>query len=246
MNPEVIVDAYEPGLHTVRDSAGRVRDAKTYTDQSCVQICPSRGEVTVKCLSTWFNLMAPMNQQFVRLWASGYEVGDAYTVMLEQVMETPLADFQYVLTMEEDNIPPPDGLIRLMEAMQAFPQFSAIGGLYWCKGDGGQPMIYGNHRETPLNFRPQPPQFGEDGEGVVQECVGLGMGFTLFRMSLFKDPKVARPWFETIQRVEANGAIRSYTQDLAFFEKAHNAGHRFACHTGVRVGHYEKETGIVW
>lgn len=192
-------------------------------------------------------MMTPMNQSYVRIWASGYEVGDAYSAMIEQVLATPLGDYTFLLTIEEDNVPPPDGLLRLAEAMMAWPQFSAIGGLYWTKGLEGQPMIYGNPKEVPLNFRPQAPIQADDNEqGAIQECCGLGMGFTMFRLSMFRDEKIARPWFETVQRVEPGVGMRSYTQDLWFFEKARLAGHRFAVHTGVRVGHYDGENDIVW
>ena len=70
--------------------------------------------------------------------------------------------------------------------------FDAIGGLYWTKGENGQPMIYGNPNEMPKNFRPQVPIV--DG---LQPCNGLGMGFTLFKLSMFR--KIDKPWFKTLQ-----------------------------------------------
>jgi hypothetical protein len=71
------------------------------------------------------------------------------------------------------------------------------------------------------------------------------MGFNLFKMDLFRDEKIPRPWFKTLQEYGPEGA-RAMTQDLYFFENARNAGHRVACDTRVRVGHFDINTDIVW
>lgn len=54
-------------------------------------------------------------------------------------------------------------------------------------------MIYGDPKGI-LSFQPQQVQLD-----TVQECNGLGMGFTLFDMNLFRDEKVPKPWFKTVQ-----------------------------------------------
>ncbi len=132
-------------------------------------------------------------------------------------------------------MPPPDGLLRLYESMD---EYAAVGGLYWTKGEEGQPMIYG-HPDGVLNFVPQLPVIES-----VQECNGLGMGFTLFRMDLFKE--LERPWFKTAQEWDPAVGVKSYTQDLYFFENVRKAGHRVACDTRVKVGHYDPNTGVTW
>src|SRR6185436_14658679 len=105
--------------------------------------------------------------------AVGYEVGHAYNNILVEVLRNPyFAKFQYFLTVEEDNTPPPDGLHKLYESIQ---EYDAVGGLYWTKGESGVPMIWGDPKE-PNTFIPQPAL-----KDTVQQCNGLGMGFTLFR-----------------------------------------------------------------
>lgn len=237
----IIIDPYVPGRNNSEESLERVRKAKTYKPQSTVCIVPTRGQISSRAVQSWLNLMAPMNQALVRMFATGYEVGDAYSAMIGQILDSHLANFKYILTLEEDNLPPPDGLIKLIEAMEQHPEYSAIGGLYWTKGEAGQPMLYGDPKDMPLSFRPQPPRPGE-----IVECNGLGMGFTLFRMDLFRDERIPRPWFETQQSYRPGQGAMMYTQDLYFFENARKAGHRFACHCGVLVGHYDYENDIVW
>lgn len=101
-------------------------------------------------------------------------------------------------------------------------------------------MIYGNPAE-PINFIPQMPQAES-----VQRCHGLGMGFTLFKMDLFRDPKLEQPYFETVQRFVDNKGFQAYSQDLHFFERIGKLGHKVACDTRVKVGHYDADNDIVW
>lgn len=227
MEPQIIVGGNE-GFHNVSpDTQRRLKQGKQYKDLSTVCVIPTRGMIPARVVESWWGLTTPMNNAFVRLMVKGMEVGDAYNTAVEMILAHPqLKKFKYLLTLEEDNLPPPDGLLKLYENMGAY---DAVGGLYWTKGEGGQPMIYG-HPKGVMNFRPQVPV-----PESIQECNGLGMGFTLFRLSLFTE--LEKPWFVT---TPVN------TQDLYCFERMRKAGMRVACDTRVKVGHYDKEAEIVW
>jgi hypothetical protein len=215
-----------------------VIQGKTYKDLSTIIIIPTRGLIHCKVVGSWWNLIMPMNQKCTRVFASGMEVGEAYNNMIEQILADPnLSNWKYILTMEEDNIPPPDGLIKLYENMD---KYDVVGGLYWTKGEQGQPMIYGEGHDGDIHFRPQPPI------DEIQECDGLGMGFTLFKMDLFKDPKIQKPWFKTCQEWSPQGGTKLMTQDLYFFDNIRKLGYRVACDTRVRVGHYDVQNDVVW
>jgi hypothetical protein len=67
------------------------------------------------------------------------------------------------------------------------------------------------------------------------------MGFNLWRMSMFKDSRLRKPWFKTQASKDGVG-----TQDLYFWADAHKYGYRCAIDCDVLVGHYEKETDITW
>ena len=180
-----------------------------------------------------------MNQKFVRFFVVGMEVGEAYSAAIEQILASPeLSKWKFILTLEEDNLPPPDGLLKLYESID---RYDVVSGLYWTKGEGGQPMIYGNPKIEPLNFIPQLPE-----TEAVQETNGLGMGFTLFKLDIFKDPKIPRPWFKTQQEVVPGQGARAYSQDLYFFENIRKLGYRVACDTRVKVGHYDFGMDVVW
>lgn len=218
-------------------SVARLIKGGSYKDLSTVCVIPTRGVIPAKVCTALWNLQSPMNGKFYKFTVEGKEVGQAYNEAVEMILNNPeLSKWKYLLTIEEDNLPPPDGLLKLYENMD---KFDAIGGLYWTKGEGGQPMIYGNPGEIPKNFRPQIPV-----PDAIQPCNGLGMGFTLFKISMFK--KIEKPWFKTVQDYTHGQGTALMTQDLYFFQKAALSGFKFASDNRVKVGHMDVQTGEIW
>jgi phage-related protein len=217
----------------------RLKRGGTYRDCSTVCVIPTpSGMISTKVATAIWSLVAPMNQKFTKFTVENMEVGDAYQQAVAMILDNPeLSKWKYLLTIEHDNLPPQDGLLKLLESIK---DYDAVGGLYWVKGEFGQPMIYGDPKIKPRNYIPQLPRKGE-----VQVCNGLGMGFTLFRIQMFKELRAMGKWplFKTVQNVE-KGEIM--TQDLAFFKTAGEAGYKFASDNRVAVGHLEIESGRVW
>ncbi len=242
MKPAVVFENLNLGLHNadLAASAERLAKGKTYRDLSTIILCPTRGMIPDRVVQSWMGLIRPMNQKVIGpLFIRGYEVGEAYNMGIQMVLSNPeLSKWKYILTVEEDNIPPPDGLIRLYESMD---DFDVVGGLYWTKGEGGQPMIYGDPAVEPFNFIPQLPK-----ANTVQPANGLGMGFNLWKIEMFKDSRLKQPWFQTLNDLYPGEGTKVYTQDLYFFEHASKLGYKFACDTRVKVGHYDAGMDIVW
>lgn len=206
----------------------------TWKDSSTVIIIPERtAYFHHRWVSAFQNMCAPMNQKRAVLFAIGDEVGHAYTNVIKRVLEDPqLSTWRYVLTIESDNLVPPDAHLRLLESIEAGP-FDAVGGLYFTKGEINQPMCFGKPGTSgfePLDIR----EAIQDGSSVV-ECNGIAMGCSLYRMSLFRE--VEPPWFVTTE---------SMTQDLYFCKQAKAQGKRFACDTRVHVGHMDLNDGTVY
>lgn len=219
-------------------TAERLSRSKTYKNLSTIIICPTRGQIPAKVVQSWMGLIKPMNQAVIGpMFAIGLEVGDAYNQMIQGIISNPGFDnYQYILTIEEDNIPPPDGLMKLYENID---KYDVVGGCYFTKGPEGQPMIYGDPNVVPKNFIPQIP-IPEN----IQPCNGMGMGFHLFKIDIFR--KMPSPWFKTLQEYNPQTGCKVYTQDLYFFEQAAFKGYRFACDTRVKVGHLDYENDIIW
>lgn len=235
--PSIIIGG-DIGFHNrdLKRSRERLQTGKQYRDLSTVCVVPTRGMIPARVVESWMGMLTPMNNAFIRLFVSGMEVGDAYNAAVEMILgHEQLKGFKYLLTLEEDNMPPPDGLLKLYESID---DYAAVGGLYWTKGEGGQPMIYGDPKGI-LSFQPQ--QVRVD---TVQECNGLGMGFTLFRIEDFS--KIEKPWFKTVQEWSPETGAAVGTQDLYYFGKLRKAGLRVACDTRIKVGHLDPGTGMVW
>lgn len=224
------------GYHNQHFDATRERLLKggSYKDLSTVWVTPVRdGNLSVRVVSSFVGLQRPMNQPCVGpVFIANMEIGDAYNQAVEMILADPnLSKFKYLLTVEADNLPPTDGLIRLYEAIQ---KYDGVGGLYYTKGELGQPMIYGDPSVMPRNFVPQVPK-----PDTIQHCNGLGMGFNLFRIEMFK--KMPKPWFKTVQEPG-----KMFSQDLWFYNNAASYGYKFACDTRIKVGHYDAANNMVW
>jgi len=238
MTQEIVTQA-DPGKHNsnLDIAAGRILEGGSWKKQRIVALIPSAKMIAAKVALSHWNLAFPPNQAVYRMLCLGMEVGDAYSTAIEGVLAHPdLSAWDYLLTIEADNIPPPDGVLKLLARMEAHPELSCIGGLYWTKGEGGVPQIWGDVKDPIINFRPQVPVPGE-----LVECCGTGMGFNLWRLAMFKDPKLRRPWFKTVADSTGVG-----TQDLYFWGDARKHGYRCAVDCGVLVGHHDAAGDFTW
>lgn len=238
MKPQITIQDVG-GVHNadLNKTKARLVRGGSWKKQRIIVLLPSADMIAAKVALSHWNLVFPPNNSVVRILAQGMEVGDAYSSCIEQILLHPdLSQFEYLLTMESDNMPPADGVLRLLERMEEHPEFSCIGGLYFTKGEGGCPQIWGDIKDPILNFRPQLP----DPNGGLVECVGTGMGFNLWRLQMFKDDRLRKPWFKT----ETKQGVS--TQDLYAWNDLRKHGYRCAIDCSVRVGHYDVQNDISW
>lgn len=220
----------------------------TYRDVSTIIIVPERTEkFHYRVIQSWQNLIAPMNARRAFLFVIGDEVGKAYTQTIQNILNDPnLSKWKYIMTLESDNIQPPDAHVRLIESIEEFG-FDAMSGIYFTKGDLNMPMAYGNpdeYRSTGvLDFRPLDIKHALSA-GRVVEVNGIAMGCALYRMELFR--QIEPPWFCTVADVVEGKGVQGFTQDLYFCEKAKRAGKRFGVDMRVRVGHLDLASGVIY
>lgn len=223
------------GFHNANlpETRARLLKGGSYRNQRIVSVIPAIVPIPPKVYLSHINLAYPPNNGVWRHLAEGMEVGDAFSRAVADILSQPqLREWEFMLTIEADNCPPPDGVIRLVEAMEQHQEYSCISGLYFTKGYGGCAQIWGDPKDpSGINFRPQPPNT----HGELVECCGTGMGFALWRIQMFKDERLRRPWFVT-QRSPGQS-----TQDLYFWSDARKFGYRCAVDCSVKVGHYDYE-----
>lgn len=228
MNPQLVIQDLG-GVHNsdLEKTSARLMQGASWKRQRVVVVIPSADTIPAKVALSHWNLGFPPNNGVIRILAVGQEVGQAYSNAVQFVLDHPeLKTWEYLLTVEHDNAPPPDGVIRLIEQMEKHPELACVSGLYFTKGPGGVAQVWGDVKDPVLNFRPVPP----DPNGGLVECCGTGMGFALWRLSMFHDPKLRRPWFQTPPNM---------TQDLFFWSDARAKGYRCAVDCSIRVGHYD-------
>lgn len=215
----------------------RLRKDGAWKKQRIVVIMPADKLMSVRVALSHMNLIFPPNNAVYRMITVGAEVGSAYSETIEAVLASPeLSQWEYILTIESDNMPPVDGVLKLLKDMDEHPEYACIGGLYFCKGEGGCAHIWGDPKDPVLNFRPQVPI-----PNTIQECCGSSMGFHLWRMSMFKDERLRKPWFKTVAGKDGVG-----TQDLYAWSDFRKYGYRTAVDTSITVGHWDEASQTLW
>ncbi len=218
----------------------RLNDSGQWKKQRIVYVVPGGSTIPARTYLSHRGLIFPPNQSMFPMYVENAEVGAAYDEAIGMILDhTTLSTWEYMLTIEADNLPPADGVMKLVARMEARPELACIGGLYWTKGPEGVPQIWGDPSDPVLNFRPQMPVPGE-----VVECCGTGMGFNLWRLDMFREMRakgIPRPWFKTVAGKEGVG-----TQDLFFWGLARKHGFRCGIDCDVLVGHLDTNTGVIW
>ena len=219
----------------IEHTYARLLQGFSWKKQRVVIVMPSADTIHARVVLSWLNLLLPPNQAHARVLALGCEVGEAYTSAVHDILHhKEWSEWEDMLTIEHDNLPPPEGALRLFAGMEQHPEYAAIGGLYFKTGREGQlcAEIWGDITDPEYNARPQLPRT----DGGLVECYGVPMGFTVWRLDMFKDTRLRKPWFKT---------FADCTQDLYFWEDAQRHGYRCAIDCGTKVGHYDVLTDTI-
>ena len=219
-----------------------------YKDSSTVIVIPTRGMVPHQVITRWLGLIAPMNQKRAILFASNNDdPGRAYDQLIKQILGHPeLSKWRYILTLEDDNLPPPDAHIRLLESIE-WGSYDAVSALYFTKGEVNMPMAYGDPAEYKrtgvLDFRPRDVREAL-AAGQVMPVNGIAMGCALWKMDLFRESEP--PWYVTMSDIVPGKGVQCMTQDLFACERWGKLGKRFATDCRVRVGHLDVTSGVIY
>lgn len=230
---------------TEKKTSLNCKKCKTKNDYTEVNIS---GLNPAFCDSYYKHIMKPMNVPCFEMYVPGREVGDAYNTAVEMIVNSEgTKNFKYILTVEHDNLVPfmPNTLGPLQTLYENMDKYDVIGGLYRLKGEPPVPLIYGDPKEKRDNVAGMFKVRWDWKLGDVVECNGMGMGFTLFKLDIFKDKRLTKPYFKTMAEHTDKGPAM-YTQDLYFFEKIRALGYRVAVDTRVQLAHMDLNTGQVF
>ena len=206
---------------------------------SFLMAVPTFGTVSIEFMAHIMGVQPPVNAVRQLFCPKGEEIGVARNMIAEKALQ--MADspsgLDYVLMMDDDVLPPPDGLLRLQTTMER-NRLDIVSGLYYLKGDPPCPMMW---RPAHMGWMVEGDEwkFGE-----VVEVGGTGCGFTLFRPDVFR--RVEKPWFKTGDWDPDAGGFNVHTEDTWFYGRARAAGYRVFVDTNVRCGHIDAESGRVF
>ncbi len=202
-------------------------EGTTFKDRSIAVLTPTRKFIHCQVVASWQELQWPLNAPHKGVICKGREVADAYNALFGAVLnDEEMSKFTYVLTLEDDNLPPPNAVLKLLHVLE-HSDYDAVSGLYHTKSAPSVPLVLGDIRK-PDDFTAQPVT-----QGVV-EVNAIPMGCALWRLQLFRS--MPAPWFKT------EGA----SHDIYFARNARAAGHRFAVDLDLRVGHMDTETEVIY
>ena len=119
-------------------------------------------------------------------------------------------------------------------------EYDIVGGLAFSKGPEGKPMVYGG----PNNFFGTMTKTGVYPE-TIQACRAVSTSYTLFKLDIFKNEKLKKPWFRSDPRIKM-GESKNEEIDLSFFDELNKLGYKVACDTRVRLGKYDMATDTIW
>lgn len=106
---------------------------------------PTRGTVRIEWHSAVRSMLVPANWGMVTMTQAmstfvpvRFQVADAQNLIVREVVEK---DFEWLLLLEDDTIPPPDLLVKLNGYMQR-GEAPVVSGLYYLKSEPSEPLVY--------------------------------------------------------------------------------------------------------
>jgi len=117
----------------------------------------------------------------LRLQIRNYKVD----IAKERLAELALANHvQWVFFLDDDVIPPPDTLLKMVRLWRSDPKYKVISGVYWSKSDPPVPLIFRGNLE------------GSYWDWTIYDLIkadGAGAGCLFVDTEVFK--KLPKPWF---------------------------------------------------
>jgi GT2 family glycosyltransferase len=165
------------------------------------------------------------------LCVKGLPVKDAREHLAKEALK---AKSKYLWFVDDDTIPPPNTLRRLVYILENNPDVMVAGGVYVCKADPPTPVVF---RKTGLG------PFWHWKVGEVFEVESMGAGCMLINCEVFKHLTPPYfPWPEEFSD-EVNGKSNAVSEDVSFCRKVREAGFRIAAHGGILCDHFDVTTG---
>lgn len=148
------------------------------------------------------------------------------------------AGAKYLWFVDDDTVPPPNALKRLIYILDNYPDVAVVGGIYVTRDDVvPQPLVFRGMGNG---------SFWHWKEGDIFEVTGMGAGCMLVRVEVFN--KLPKPWFtfETADSYDATVASTSVSEDIHFCNLVRQAGYKIVAHGGILCDHWHSTEDKVY
>lgn len=142
---------------------------------------PTTGLVRMEWVAARYGQIIPCNWSLVAVnqFMNGYvpiryQVADAQNLIVRQAVE---GDFEWLLLVEHDTIPPPDAFVRFNQWMQK-EEAPVVSGLYFTKSVPSEPLVY---RGRGTSF------YGDWRMGDLVWCDGVPTGMLLIHCAILRE-----------------------------------------------------------
>lgn len=203
---------------------------KCSKDAPTLAICiPSRGSIPVEVFMGLKRMAVPINVQCYFLYTRGLMGTSGRDTMTHQALSL---GAQFLYFADDDVLPPPDVLYKMMQHMQKDPTIGLITGVYTTKSIPPHPHIYkedgGAHY---WGFSLSPYDQPED-------IWGCGAGCIMVRADAIRQMETPY-WAENVQR-DNNKQVNVVGHDLLFCEKVREAGYRTVVDGSIQCDHFSE------
>jgi SAM-dependent methyltransferase len=181
-----------------------------------------------------------MGHNIAEIYVDGMEVGVARNEAAKKAIESGM---KYLMFIDWDTIVPREALCRLVYHLDNHPEYDVAAGLYCSKSDPPWPMLWrewGNGVSWDFTL----------GEVLTERVVGVPMGCTLIRVSVFERllSTLENPWFKTVSGTidDGSGPVpEGGTEDLWFCQRLDGELHgKILMDTGILCDHIDHSTGL--
>jgi hypothetical protein len=183
---------------------------------SLVILVPHRGDISLAWLEGLKRLRKPVDTAYE--FASYVPLPEARTMLARRFLQS---GAEWALWMDDDVIPPPDGLEKLMS--HGLP---LVTGLYPAKKKWGEQTLSAWVRAVDREGRTGYVAIGFDQPGRLVKVDVAGMGFLLMHRSVLAE-KVPEPWFRwtwTEEGTSSKDATAQTSEDFFFFQRCASHG----------------------
>jgi len=165
-----------------------VREIRIITDDSgnpryvnrLLVATPTTGLVRMEWVAARYGQIIPTNWSQVSMnqWLNGYlpiryQVADAQNLIVKAAVE---GDFEWLLLIEHDTMPPHDAFVRFNEYMQK-AEIPVVSGLYFTKSKPSEPLVYRGRGTS---------YYGDWHMGDLVWCDGVPTGMLLIHCAILR------------------------------------------------------------